>query len=154
MLIVMIRIAALIAGLLLVVCPALWLLDAAVPLPKYRKGAYADYVFLGQALLAIYGGVLLGVAVYFVHATQTGQPLFPTDVFKAGMFGMLAVCTIFFLGGSLYGIAKYGSFEKAIDGNLWGAVVIFWGPWARSCPAGTPAGAGQGATPPPRLPPS
>jgi hypothetical protein len=53
--------------------------------------------------------------------------LFPTEVFKAGMFGVLAACIAFFVGGSIYGIAKYGSFEKAIGGNLWGMLAIFWG---------------------------
>ncbi len=43
------------------------------------------------------------------------------------MFGVLAACTVFFVGGSIYGIAKYGSFEKAIGGNLWGMLAIFWG---------------------------
>ncbi|MGE9007758.1 hypothetical protein ACO2JO_04190 [Leptospira interrogans] len=164
----MIRTAALIVGLLLFVCPALWLLDAAVPVPKYRKGGYADYVFLGQTLLAIYGSVLLGVAVYFVRATQGGRPLFPTDVFKAGMFGVLAVCIVFFVGGSFYGIARYGSFEKVIGGNLWGALAIFWGVlgalvsagigllfYAWRGPAGTPASAGPGGpSSPPGLPPT
>jgi hypothetical protein len=43
------------------------------------------------------------------------------------MFGVLAACIVFFVGGSIYGIAKYGAFEKAIGGNLWGMLAIFWG---------------------------
>jgi hypothetical protein len=123
----MTRIAAMIAGLLLIVGPGLWLMEISVPLPKYRKGGYADFLFLGRMLAAIYGSVLLSVAVYWVRAYRSGQPLFPTEVFKAGMFGVLAACIVFFVGGSIYGIAKYGSFEKAIGGNLWGMLAIFWG---------------------------
>jgi hypothetical protein len=123
----MTRIAALIAGLLLLVCPGLWLMEVSVPVPKYRKGGSADFLFLGRLLFAIYGSVLLGVAVAWVRANRSGQQLLPNDVFKAGMFGVLAACTVFFFGGSIYGIAKYGSFEKAIGGNLWGMLAIFWG---------------------------
>jgi hypothetical protein len=122
----MTRIAALIAGLVLIGCPGVWLTEVTIPLPKYRKGGYADFLFLGQTLLAIYGSVLLGIAVYWVRATRSGQPSFPIEIFKAGMLGVLAVCIVFFGGASLYGLAKYGSADKAV-GNLWGMLVIFWG---------------------------
>ena len=122
----MIRIAAIIAGLLLIGCPAWWLAATTIPVPKYRTHGYADFLFLGQTLLAIYGSVLLGIAVYWVRAKRSGQPSFPIEIFKAGMYGVLAACIVFFGGASLYGIAKYGSPEKAI-GNLWGMLVIFWG---------------------------
>jgi hypothetical protein len=122
----MIRIAALIAGLLLIVCPGLWLLDFS-GIVKYPKGGSDGFIFLGLTLLAVYGSVLLGIAAYWVRANRSGQQLLPNGVFKAGMFGMLVACTVFFVGGSIYGIAKYGSFDKAIGGNLWGLLAIFWG---------------------------
>jgi hypothetical protein len=153
----MTRIAAMIAGLVLIGCPAWWLV-----------AAFADFPFLGQTLLAIYGSVLLGIAVHWVRARRSGQPSFPIEIFKAGMYGVLAACIVFFGGGSLYGLAKYGSFEKAIGGNLWGMLVIFWGIlgafvsagiallfYAWHGPAGY-AGAGPRRGPwssPPRLPP-
>ena len=123
----MTRIAALIAGLLLIVCPGLWLMEVTVPVPKYRKGGSADFVLLSWALFAIYCSVLFGIVVSWVRANRSGQPVLPNQVFKAGMFGVLAACIVFFVGGSIYGIAKYGSFEKAIGGNLWGLLAIFWG---------------------------
>ena len=153
----MTRIAAMIAGLVLIGCPAWWL-----------AAAIADFRFLGQTLLAIYGSVLLGIAVHWVRARRSGQPSFPIEIFKAGMYGVLAACIVFFGGGSLYSLAKYGSFEKAIGGNLWGMLVIFWGIlgafvsagvallfYAWHGPAGY-AGAGPRRGPwssPPRLPP-
>jgi hypothetical protein len=153
----MTRIAAMIAGLVLIGCPAWWLV-----------AAFADFPFLGQTLLAIYGSVLLGIAVHWVRARRSGQPSFPIEIFKAGMYGVLAACIVFFGGGSLYSLAKYGSFEKAIGGNLWGMLVIFWGIlgafvsagiallfYAWHGPAGY-AGAGPRQGPwssPPRLPP-
>jgi hypothetical protein len=157
----MTRIAALIAGLVLIGCPAVWLIGVTIPVPKYRKGGYADFLFLGQTLLAIYGSVLLGVAVHWVRAIR---PPLPFEVFKAGMYGVLAACILFFGVGSLYSLAKYGSFDKAIGGTLWGMLVIFWGIlgafvsagiallfYAWRGPAGT-AGAGPWSSPP-RLPP-
>jgi hypothetical protein len=165
----MTRIAAMIAGLVLIGCPAWWLATATIPVPKYRTHGFADFLFLGQTLLAIYGSVLLGVVVHWVRARRSGQPSFPIEIFKAGMYGVLAACIVFFGGGSLYSLAKYGSFEKAIGGNLWGMLVIFWGilsafvsagiallfyAWRRG-PAGH-AGAGPRRGPwssPPRLPP-
>jgi hypothetical protein len=77
--------------------------------------------------LAIYGSVLLGVAIYLMRIRLSGQPAFPLELFKAGMYGVLACCIIFFGGGRLYSLAKYGAFDKAIGGNLWGLLVIFWG---------------------------
>src|SRR5215208_2826646 len=116
----MTRIAALIAGLLLIACPGAWLIEF------FGKGGSEGFVLLAWALFAIYGSVLLGVAVYWVRANRSGQPVFPNQVFKAGMFGVLGACIVFFVGGSIYGLAKYGSFDKAIGGNLWGLLAIFW----------------------------
>ena len=123
----MIRIAAMIVALVLIGFPAWWLSEISVPLPAYRKGGYADFLFLGQQLLAIYGSVLLGILVYWVWAKRSGQPLSSFGLFKAGMLGVLGGCIAFFGGGSVYSLAKYGAFDKAIGGNLWGMLAIFWG---------------------------
>jgi hypothetical protein len=122
----MTRIAALIAGLVLFLCPGLWLLDFS-GVAKYRHPGADAFLFLGATLFAIYGSVLLGVAVYWVRAKQSGLPSFPIEIFKAGMWGVLAACIVYFIGGSIYGLAIYGSFEKVIGGNLWGLLAIFWG---------------------------
>jgi hypothetical protein len=122
----MIRILALIAGIVLIGFPA-WLLgNITVPLPAYRKGGFADFHFYAQALLAVYGSVLLGIVVHWAQANRSGQRLFPFGLLMAGIFGVLAVCIALFAGGIVYGLMKYGAFEKAIGGNLWGLVVIFW----------------------------
>ena len=122
----MTRIVALVAGLLLIGCPAWWLREVTVPVPAYRKGGYVDFLFLGQTLLAIYGSVLLGIVVHCVRANRSGQTLFPFVLFKAGMRGVLVICIVFFGGGIVYGLTKYGAFEKAIGENLWGLLVVFW----------------------------
>src|SRR5215207_1551284 len=121
----MTRILAILVGLVLIAAPVWWLSDS-IPLPAYRKGGYADYLFFWQASLAVYGSVLLGIAVHWARAKRSGQPLFPAGVFKAGMRGVLAVCGAWVVGGAVYGVAKYGAFDKAIGGNLWGMLVIFW----------------------------
>lgn len=122
----MTRIFALMAGIVLIGYPA-WLLGGiTIPLPAYRKGGYADFVVFTQCLLAVYGGVLLGVAVHWAAAKRSGQRLVPSELFKAGMYGVLAACVVFFAGGIVYGLMKYGAFEKAVGGNLWGLIVFFW----------------------------
>jgi hypothetical protein len=40
-------------SLLLVVGPALWLMDVTVP--KHRKGGFGDFLFLAQTLFAVHG---------------------------------------------------------------------------------------------------
>ena len=152
----MTRIAIFIIGLLLIVGPGLWL-----------KEGFGGFLFLALTLLAVYGSVLLGIAVSWMHASRIGQPVLPNEVFKAGMFGVLAACIVFFGGGSIYGIVKYGSFAEAIGGNLWGVLAIFWGILGALVSAGIallfyawrgPAGP-TGPTPgpwslPPTIPPS
>ena len=118
----MTRILALVAGLLLIACPVWSLREITVPPPAFRAGSYADFLLLGQALLAIYGSVLLGIAVHWVRANRRGQTLAPFGLFKAGMLGVVAGSIVFFGGGIVYGLAKYGAFEKAL---LWGLLVIF-----------------------------
>jgi len=129
---------------------------------------FGGLFFPGLGVIAIYGSVLVGIAVSWARANRIGQPFRPNQVFKAGMFGVLAGCILYFVGGSIYGIVKYGSFDKAIGGNLWGMLVIFWAVlgalvsaglallfYAWRGPAG-PIGAGPGTGPwssPPRISP-
>jgi hypothetical protein len=148
----MFRIAAVIAGLVLIGLPAWFLWE--LPFPEYRKGGMADYLPILKQLLAIYGSVLLGVAIYLLRLRLSGQPAFPFELFKAGMYGVLACCIIFFGGGGVYSLAKYGDFYKAIGGNLWGLVVIFWAVLSAFVSAGLalllyawPAGGYTGAGP-------
>src|SRR5437763_10037319 len=47
----MIRIAAIVAGLVLIACPAVWLAGITIPVPMYRTHGFADFLFLGQTLL-------------------------------------------------------------------------------------------------------
>ena len=122
----MTRILALVAGIVLIGYPA-WLLgDITIPLPAYRKGGYADFLLFAQALLAVYGGVLLGIAVHWARAHRSRKRLVPFGLFMAGTYGVLALCIVFFAGGIVYGLMKYGAFDKAVGGNLWGMIVIFW----------------------------
>ena len=112
----MTRILALVVGLLLIAAPAWWLRDVTVPLPAYRQAGYASFLFFGQALLAIYGSVLLGIAVHLAGAKGSPQPVSPFKFFQAGALGALVVCAAFLVGGSVYSLAKYGAFDKA---NRW-----------------------------------
>ena len=44
-----------------------------------------DYAYLVYSVLAVYGSVLLGIAVQLVRAKRTRQRLYPFGVFKAGL---------------------------------------------------------------------
>jgi len=132
----MIRILALIAGIVLIVFPAWMLADMTVPVPKYRKGGYADYVYLTYVLLAVYGSVLLGIAVHVWRARSSGLSLFPFGLFKAGMRGVLAAASAYFVAGGIYGVITYGDFYRVTGGNLWGLLAIFWGVFGASVSAG------------------
>lgn len=132
----MTKILALIAGIVLIGFPAWLLRESSIPLPAYRKGGYADYTFLAYALLAVYGGVLFGIAVHVVRAKWSGQPLSPFGLFKAGMRGVLAAAISCFIVGSVYGLMRYGAFDKVIGGTLWGLLAIFWGVFGALVSAG------------------
>jgi hypothetical protein len=120
-----IKILAVIAGLVLIVFPVWWLEKTAVPMPAYRKGGFADYAYLVYSLLAVYGSVLFGIAVQIVRAKRIMQPLYPFGLFKAGLGGVLAVAIAFFTIDAVYGLTRFGAVEKGF-GNLWGLVAIFW----------------------------
>ena len=120
-----IKILAVIAALVLIVFPAWWLENATLPLPAYRKGGFADYAYLVYSVFAVYGSVLLGIAVQLVRAKRTRQPLSPFGVFKAGFGGVLAVAIAFFVIDGIYSLMRFGAVEKGF-GNLWGLVAIFW----------------------------
>jgi hypothetical protein len=120
-----IKILAVIAALVLIVFPVWWLENATVPLPAYRKGGFADYAYLFYSVLAVYGGVLLGIAVGLIRAKRIRQPLSPFGVFKVGLGGVLVVAIAFFTIGGICGLMRSGSVEKG-SANLWGVVAIFW----------------------------
>jgi hypothetical protein len=120
-----IKILALIAGSVLIAFPVWWLEKTAIPLPAYRKGGFADYMYMVYALLAVYGSVLFGITVQIVRTKRTMQPLYPFGLFKAGLGGVLAVVIAFFTIAGIYGLMRFGAVEKGI-GNLWGLVAIFW----------------------------
>jgi hypothetical protein len=132
----MTKILALVTGIVLIGFPAWVLREFTIPGPAYRKGGYADYVFLVYALLAVYGSVVFGIAVHVVRAKRSGQSLFPFALFKAGMGGVLVVAITFFVIGGVYGLMRYGVFDKVIGGNLWGLLAIFWGAFGALVSAG------------------
>jgi hypothetical protein len=106
-----IKILAVIAGLVLIVFPVWWLEKTAVPMPAYRKGGFADYAYLVYSLLAVYGSVLFGIAVQIVRAKRIMQPLYPFGLFKAGLGGVLAVAIAFFTIDAVYGLTRFGGRE-------------------------------------------
>jgi len=122
----MTRILALIAGIVLIGYPA-WMLR---PQTWHFNSTFLIYN------LVIYGSVLLGIAVHVWRARWSGLSLFPFGLFKAGMRGVLAAATAYFVAGGIYGVITYGDFYSVIGGNLWGLLFIFWGVFGASVSAG------------------
>ena len=125
---IMTRILALVAGVLLIGIHPWLLYGVTVPMPEYRKGGFVDFLFLffSEALLAIYGGVLLGVLVYWAGKKWIGQSLLPHELFISGLCGVLASCVVFFVGGFVYRLPSSRSYEAAIGANLWGLLAHIW----------------------------
>src|SRR5262245_61003820 len=96
----MTRILALIAGIVLIGYPA-WMLR---PQTWHFSSTFLIYN------LVIYGSVLLGIAVHVWRARWSGLSLFPFGLFKAGMRGVLAAATAYFVAGGIYGVITYGDF--------------------------------------------
>lgn len=119
------RILRLAIGALLVGFPAWMIYGMTIPVPKYRTGGYVDFLMFAYTLLAVYGGVFIGILIYWASQKRTGQRLSPLGIFIAGAVCSLAFSIAFVIGCGIYGLIVHGSFERGV-GNLWGLIVIFW----------------------------
>jgi hypothetical protein len=120
----MIRFLAVVVGVTLIGYPPFLIYAITVPVPRLRTGGYADFLMFAGTVFAIYGGVLLGVAVRWATGGRAWERLRPIGVFKAGVLGAFAVSVVFVVGAGVHGLTTQGSFEKGI-GNLWGLILIF-----------------------------
>jgi len=116
------KILLVLAALVRIVFPAWWLEHTAVPLPPYRTGEFADYALLIYAVLAVYGSVSFGIAVKIVRAKRAMQVLYPFELFKAGLSGVVVAVISFFTIAGVYGLMTFGEFGR----SLWGPIAIFW----------------------------
>jgi hypothetical protein len=119
-----IRFLAIVVAVALIGYPPFLIYAITVPVARFRTGSYVDFLTFAGTVFAIYGGVLLGLAVHWARVSRVWQRLRPVGVFKAGVWGALAVGIVFVVGAGVHGLTTQGSFEKGI-GNLWGLVLIF-----------------------------
>jgi hypothetical protein len=119
-----IRLLAIVVAVALIGYPPFLIYAITVPVARFRTGSYVDFLPFAGTVFAIYGGVLLGVAVHSARVGRAWQRLRPGEVLKAGVWGAFAVGVVFVVGAGVHGLMTRGSFEKGI-GNLWGLVVIF-----------------------------
>ena len=120
----MIRFLAIVVAVALIGYPPFLLYEMSIPVPEFRTGTYADFLTFAGAIFVIYGGVLIGVAVHWARVGRAWQGLLPVEVFKAGVWGALAVGVLFVVGSGVRSLMTQGSFEKG-TGNLWPLVLIF-----------------------------
>ena len=119
------RIVAFATGSVLLGFSLWWIPDASIPVPRYRSGTYADYLLAAKLFLAVHGGVLLGVIVYWVNRQRVGRKMNPMGIFKSGLIAELCISLGFLLVSAIHGLIALGSLEKGI-GNLWGATIVLW----------------------------
>jgi hypothetical protein len=84
----MIRLVALIVGVLLLVAPLRWLYGL-TPVPAYRTGTFQDVSFALMAGVTLYGGVLAGVFVPWRLGARRGASPGGLAVFFAGWVGAM-----------------------------------------------------------------
>ena len=120
----MIRLLAIAVAAALFAYPLFLIYSMTVPVERFRTGTYTDLLTFAGTVVAVYGGVLSGVAVQWVRGGRRLQNVRPGKVFKAGVWGAVAVATVVVVGSGVQCLATQGSFEKGI-GNLWGLVLIF-----------------------------
>jgi hypothetical protein len=118
-----IRAIGILVGVALIGYPPFLIYAMSVPVPRFRTGTYVDFLTFAGALVAIYGGVLLGIAVHWGRSGRPWRRLRPLDMFKAGFWGTLTFAVAFLVSAGLRGMSAQGSFEKGI-GNLWGLILI------------------------------
>jgi hypothetical protein len=118
------RFVAIVVAVVMIGYPPFLIYAITVPVPRFRTGSYVDFLAFAGTMSAIYGGVMLGVAVHWARVGRAWQRLRPVGVLKAGVSGAVAVGVGFVVSAGVHGMATRGSFEKGI-GNLWGLVVIF-----------------------------
>ena len=120
----MIRSFALLAAVLLLVLPAFWLSEATIPVPQFRARDATDFEYFAAALGVVYGGVALGVGIYWATTRALGSALRPLGILQAGIYGAGALSLLVVFGYGVYGLVALGSFERGV-GTLWGLIVIF-----------------------------
>jgi hypothetical protein len=118
------RLLALLAAIVLLVAPVFWLYGATIPVPRFRAGDHTDFLLFAATLAVVYGGVALGVAVYRARATTAGRALRFLGIVKAGVCGAGAVGLAVILGYGIHGLIAFGSFARGV-GTLWGLIAIF-----------------------------
>jgi hypothetical protein len=119
-----IRSLVFLAAILLLALPAFWLIGTTIPVPRFRAGDITDFLLFAEALAVVYGGVALGVAVYWARARASGLALRSLGILQAGVSGAGGLGLVVVVGSGIHGLITFGSFERGV-GNLWGLIVIF-----------------------------
>ena len=120
----MIRILAIASAVPLIGYPVVMIYRLTLPVVERRTGSYHEYIVFAIVLLVIYGGVLLGITVYWARVRRTRRRLRHIKAFAAGVLGALAGFIIYIVVSGVYVLITQGSFEKDA-GNLLPVLLIF-----------------------------
>lgn len=85
------RVLAIVVAVVLLGYPPFLIYGITVPVPRFRTGSSADFTAFAYTMLAVYGGVLVGVAVHWARVGRARQHMRPFGVLKAGaaLFGAI-----------------------------------------------------------------
>jgi hypothetical protein len=119
-----IRFVAFLLGAAFLCYPFLLLSKITVPVAEYRTGSIADLLSYVASIVVTYGGVLLGMTVYWMRHGRSALQLGLFDLFKAGLRGAFFASLAILVGFGVHGLATKGSFAEGV-GNLWGLLVVF-----------------------------
>jgi glucan phosphoethanolaminetransferase (alkaline phosphatase superfamily) len=119
-----IRILAIASAVPLIGYPVVMIYRLTLPVVERRTGSYHEYIVFAIVLLVIYGGVLLGITVYWARVRRTRRRLRHIKAFAAGVLGALAGFIIYIVVSGVYVLITQGSFEEDA-GNLLPVLLIF-----------------------------
>ena len=120
----MIRILAIASAVALIGYPVVMIYNLTVSPVESRTDSYYQFIVFAIVLLVIYGGVLLGITVYWARVGRTRRRLRHIKAFAAGVLGALAGGIIYIVVSGVHVLITQGSFKKG-DGNLLPVFLIF-----------------------------
>ena len=120
----MIRILAIASAVPLIGYPVVMIYNLTVSPVESHTASYYELIVFVISLLVIYGGVLLGITVYWARVRRTRRRLRHIKAFAAGVLGALAGGIIYLVVSGVHVLITQGSFKKGF-GNLLPVFLIF-----------------------------
>ncbi len=116
------RILATAIAVVLIILSA-WLLANTVGFPSPYCRTRIDSFFFDLQLAVIYGGVSIGVLIYWAHKKRVGQSLRPFSIVEAGVLGVVTLAPVLAFRNSIY--TMLGVEPKSLSWS-WDFAIVAW----------------------------